>query len=105
MKKLFLLLGFTLFLSAGMVATNEPGKLTLLSGKIIDKQTGETLTGVKIILKGTDKYCYTDMEGNFMLSVSASGNAEVVIDMVGYEPATLKTAQLSVGSDIGLDPR
>jgi hypothetical protein len=104
-KKLILLLSFTVFLITGISATNEPGNTKLLSGKIIDKQTGETLAGVKVQLKGTDKYCYTDMNGNFVLTVNATNTAEVIIDMVGYQTTTLKTQELSLGSDIVLNPR
>ena len=104
-KKLLLLFGFTFFLITGAFAGNETGNIKLLSGKVIDKQTGETLTGVKVQLKGTDKYCYTDMEGRFVLAVNAANTSEVIIDMVGYQPATLKTQELSLGSDIVLNPR
>jgi hypothetical protein len=104
-KKLLLLLSFVCFLSTGIVAGNETGNIKLLSGKIIDKQTGETLTGAKVQLKGTDKYCYTDMEGHFVLTVNTANTSEVIIDMVGYLPATLKTQELSLGSDIVLNPR
>jgi hypothetical protein len=104
-KKLALIAIFALALITGLRANNDPVNLTLLSGKIIDKQTGETLTGVKIMLKGTDKYCYTDMNGCFTFAVSAASTAEVVLDMVGYEPATLKTAELSLGNEIALTPR
>ncbi len=104
-KKLLLLISLVLFLGIGLNATNDPVNVKLLSGKVIDKQTGETLAGVKVQLKGTDKSCYTDMNGSFVLTVSAANTAEVVIDMVGYEPTTLKTQELSLGSDIALNPR
>jgi hypothetical protein len=104
-KKLLLLLTFVCFLTTVATAGKDPVNVTLLSGKIIDKQTGETLAGVKVQLKGTDKYCYTDMEGRFLFAVSPTAANEVLIDMVGYEPTTLKTQQLSLGSDIVLNPR
>jgi len=103
-KKLILLISFTFFLITGLSANNEPGTIKLLSGKIIDKQTGESLAGVKVQLKGADKYCYTNMDGNFVLTVSAANTSEVLIDLVGYEPSTLKTQELSLGSDIVLNP-
>ena len=104
-KKLLLLISFTFALTTGALATNDPVNVKMLSGKVIDKQSGETLTGVKVQLKGTDNYCYTDMNGDFVLTVSASSTAEVLINMVGYEPTTLKTQELSLGSDIVLNPR
>ena len=102
MKKLIFLLSLIFSLTAGLIANNDPNGLQLVSGKVVDKQTGETLTGVKIQVKGTDTYCYSDMEGNFILSANVT--SEVVIDMVGYQQTTLKTKELSIGSDIVLSP-
>lgn len=104
MKKLLaILLAFTFYTST-MVAGSDPVNLQILSGKIIDKQSGEALAGAKIRVCGTDKYCYTDTEGNFSLTVPATTNTNVTIDLVGYEPATFKATQLSLGSDIILTP-
>ena len=102
MKRIIALLIFTLLLASGITASNDPAITKLVSGKVIDKQTGEALTGVKIQVKGTNTYCYSDMEGSFTLSTPTT--AEVVIDMVGYEQTTLKTRELSLGSDIVLNP-
>ena len=104
MKKLIFLLGLIFSLTTGLIASNDPNSTKLVSGKILDKQTGETLTGVKVQVKGTDTYCYSDMDGNFILSVNAPNASEVVIDMVGYEQITLKTKELSSSSDIVLSP-
>lgn len=102
MKRIVVLLIFTLLLVSGLTASNDPATTKLVSGKVIDKQTGEALTGVKIQVKGTNTYCYSDMEGSFTLSTTTA--AEVVIDMVGYEQTILKTHELSLGSDIVLNP-
>ena len=105
MKKLILLLSLIISFTAQVVAsTNDPGNIKLLSGKVIDKQTGEALQGVKVQIKGTDKYCYTDMNGCFVMTVSSAAT-EVSIDMVGYEPMTLKTQELSTNPDLVLNPR
>jgi len=104
-KKLLPIL-IALLLHAGItVAGNDPVNIKVLSGKVIDKQSGEALAGVKIQLKDTDKYCYTNMDGNFTLTVTAGNTADVTVDMVGYQTSTLKTYQLSLGSDIVLSPR
>jgi len=105
-KKLILLLVVIVSFTTHVVASNnDPGNIKLLSGKIIDKQTGEALQGVKVQVKGTDKYCYTDSNGCFVLTISSPAAAEVSIDMVGYEPMTLKTQELSTNPDLVLNPR
>lgn len=104
MKKLIAILVFSFLFVLSLSAGNNPNGTKLVSGKVLDKQTGETLSGVKIQVKGTDTYCYTDMEGNFILSVNASNTSEVVIDLVGYQQTILKTQELSFSSDIILNP-
>jgi len=103
-KKLIAILIFTILFVLSLSAGNTPKGTKLIAGKVVDKQTGETLTGVKIQVKGTDTYCYTDMDGNFILSVSTTGKSEVIIDMAGYEQTTIKTQELSLSSDIILSP-
>ncbi|MGZ3866269.1 MAG: carboxypeptidase-like regulatory domain-containing protein [Bacteroidia bacterium] len=105
MKKLLPILIAIFFYAGSVIAGNDPVNIKVLSGKVIDKQSGEALAGVKIQLKDTDKYCYTDMEGNFTLTVTAGNTNDVTVDMVGYKTSTLKTYQLSLGADIALNPR
>lgn len=104
MKKLVFLISFIFSLTVGLIANNDPNGVKLVSGTIIDKQTGEALTGVKVQVKGTDTYCYSDMDGRFFLSVNTNNASEITIDMVGYEQTTLKTKELSISSDIVLNP-
>jgi hypothetical protein len=103
-KKLFVII--CLLFSASILAGENPGKGTvLLSGKIIDSQTGEALAGVKIQVKGTNLYCYSDLEGNFSLQANTASTSEIAVDMVGYEPATFKSVQLSLSAPLSLNPR
>jgi carboxypeptidase-like protein len=103
-KKLIAILVFSFLFVLSLSAGNNPKGTKLVSGKVLDKQTGETLSGVKIQVKGTDTYCYTDMDGNFILSVNPSNTSEVIIDLVGYQQTTLKAQELSLSSDIILNP-
>jgi len=104
-KKAIAIIVFTFLLVLGLSANNDPGKTRLIAGKVIDKQNGETLAGVKLQVKGSAVYCYTDMDGNFSLQVNTANTTEIVVDMVGYEPSILKANQLSLSADIVLNPR
>jgi len=84
---------------------NNPGSSKLISGKVIDKQTGEALAGVKVHIKGTDTYCYSDLDGNFSLLVNAKPATEISIDLVGYSPLTLKASETGFEADLQLSPR
>lgn len=53
-----------------------------LKGKVTDKETGDGLPGVNVVLKGTSTGTTTDGEGNYTLSVP--DNATLVFSFVGY---------------------
>ena len=55
-----------------------------VKGSVIDAETGETLPGVNIILKGTSKGTTTDIDGNF--SITVDEGQILVFSYVGYDP-------------------
>lgn len=85
-------------------ASNKDNNKRVLCGKVIDKTTGEALAGVKVEVKGTGTYCYTDLNGAYVLSVSADSKQEVEANVVGYEQINLKTNDLGINKDINLSP-
>lgn len=100
-----LIILITLFLGLTSVnASNKDNSKRVLCGKVVDKTTGEVLTGVKVEVKGTGTYCYTDLNGNFVLSVSTDSKQEVEANIVGYEQLKLKTNDLGFNKDINLSP-
>lgn len=94
-----------LFTGAAFAGNNEPAGTRLVSGKVIDKQTGEALAGAKIAVVGTDTYCYTDMEGNYVLPVAVKQATEISVDLVGYSPLVIKSSDIGMESDLLLNPR
>lgn len=100
---LIILIALFLGLSSVNAGNSDKGK-KVLCGKVVDKTTGEALTGVKVEVAGTSTYCYTDLNGNFMLSVSVDSKQEVEATIVGYEQLKLKTNDLGFNKDINLNP-
>jgi hypothetical protein len=95
----------TLFLGFTTVsASNKDNGKKVLCGKVVDKTTGEALTGVKVEVKGTNTYCYTDLNGKYVLSISVDSKQEVEANVVGYEQLKLKTNDLGFNTDISLSP-
>ncbi len=90
-------------LGAFSASKNDKSK-KVICGKVIDKTTGEVLTGVKVEIKETGTYCYSDMNGNFVLSVNVDSKQEVEANIVGYEQIKLKTNELGFNKDINLSP-
>ena len=64
-----------LFISIGIITAQ-----TQVSGVVVD-ETGETVIGATILIKGTSQGTVTDFDGNFALSAPA--NATLVISYVG----------------------
>lgn len=88
-KSLFLL--FTLmFLSLAIVAQNRTVK-----GTISDINTGETLVGAPVVIKGTTVGTTTDADGNF--TIQAAPNTTLVISYIGY-----KKQEINIGNEIVL---
>ena len=93
------------FLGMGTLSAAKGDKnKKLLCGKVIDKTTGEALAGVKIEIKATGTYCYTDLNGNYILSIPAGSKQEVEANVVGYAQTKLKTTDLGFNIDIPLSP-
>ena len=75
-----------------------------IKGKVTDKQTGEGLPGVNVVVKGTSTGTTTDGTGSYSLSVPESG-AVLVFSFVGYvsqeaEVGNRSVVDLAIESDI-----
>ncbi|HAA15794.1 MAG TPA: hypothetical protein DCE41_30425 [Cytophagales bacterium] len=60
-----------------------------LMGIVRDAESGEVLTGANVYLARTTKGASTDLEGRFELTGISSGQQDLIIRFVGYEPKTL----------------
>lgn len=60
-------------------------KNTSITGQVIDKQTGEPLTGVSIKLTGLNLTVYTDFDGNFSVNNVFPGKYDVMVSMLTYK--------------------
>jgi hypothetical protein len=68
-------------------------KTTVIVGSIADKDSGESLVGVEVKIKGTDLKTYTDFDGKFAFENVNPGDYELVSSYISYEK---KTQSLSV---------
>ncbi|MDP4207247.1 MAG: TonB-dependent receptor [Bacteroidota bacterium] len=73
-----------------------------ITGTVTDKNTGETLPGVSIIVKGTTTGVITDIQGKFTIEVS-DPNAILMFSYVGYFSQEVKAAGQSI-LDLKLTP-
>ncbi|MGM0376963.1 MAG: carboxypeptidase-like regulatory domain-containing protein [Bacteroidota bacterium] len=94
MKTLSILLILTIGVLSHIQAGNnendeQPAKAeaptSAIAGTIVDDETGETLTGVEVQLKGTDMKTYTDFEGKFVFDHINPGQYSVEANIISYQ--------------------
>lgn len=94
MKKLCLMKSKTrllLLIVSFFAATLPAFSQKTINGTITDQQTGETLPGTSVIVKGTTVGTVTDFDGKYSIKVPENGNT-LVISFVGYD-----TKEVAVG--------
>jgi TonB family protein len=74
-----------------------PTQEVVVNGKVTEKQSGEPIPGVHVIIAGTTTGTQTDLSGNY--SIKAQGNNSVLVfSFVGY-----KTVQVTAGNKGSFD--
>ena len=64
---------------------NESSSSSVISGRVIDKLTGEALAGVEVKLMDTDVKTYTDFDGNFEIKNIDPGAHALLVDYISYQ--------------------
>ncbi len=77
MKKLFIFLTILFFIPFSLLAQKT------VKGRILD-DTGKPVAGATVVVKGSKKGTQTDKDGNFTITVPASGNSELVVSSIGF---------------------
>lgn len=91
MKKVILtslVLVFSMIIFAGNSAVNNNKDATVLvSGKVIDKISGEEITGAQITID--NKIIYSDLDGNFSALININ-NVDAEIKYISYKDTKVK---------------
>ncbi len=88
-KVLFILLLITI--ATNLAVAGNTGKLV---GVVTDKNTGEPLAGVNIILKGTPIGAATDLNGEYFILNIPPGSYDIECAYIGYQPFLYKDVQI-----------
>ncbi|HLU89526.1 MAG TPA: SusC/RagA family TonB-linked outer membrane protein, partial [Cyclobacteriaceae bacterium] len=67
----------------------------MIQGNVSSRETGETLPGVSVLMKGTSIGTSTDLNGNYQLSVP-DGDAVLVFSFIGYVTQEVQVNQQSI---------
>ena len=95
MKK-FLLLCFSFVFASSMLWAQE----RVVSGRVTAQDDGSSLPGVNVVLRGTTNGTVTDTDGNYKLSVPATGGT-LVFSFIGLATQEVEIGERSV-LDMGL---
>ncbi len=69
---------------------------TALNGQVVDKNTGESLTGVKLNIKEEDVTAYTDFDGNFKIQGLQPGTYNVKTSYISYKDKLCRDITLNI---------
>jgi protocatechuate 3,4-dioxygenase beta subunit len=75
---------------------NNTTMTTNIKGKVIDKETGEALTGVKVKIPGLNVETYTDFEGTFKIKQVKPGDYKISTSFISYQNKTFEQVELKL---------
>lgn len=87
------------FFSVNLFAQSS-GKIT---GRVIDKDTGEELPYANVFIEGTTQGTATDLEGNYVILNVRPGVYEVSASVVGYQKVSVTDVRVNVDFTTRLD--
>jgi outer membrane receptor protein involved in Fe transport len=88
--KVLVLLGWLLPLA---LFAGDTGKIT---GRVVDKETGNPLPGVNVILEGTSYGAATDENGEFMILFVPPGLYTVKFSFIGYAEEAVSNVRVTI---------
>ncbi|MGF1670468.1 MAG: carboxypeptidase-like regulatory domain-containing protein [Balneolaceae bacterium] len=74
-----------------------------ISGTITDRETGETLPGVNVIIRGTTFGASTDIDGNYEIRNIRPGEYSVEVSFVGFERLIFTGIRINAGETTELN--
>ncbi len=96
---------FAVFLLIPNLLFSQVGKLR---GKVTDKETGDPIAGVNILIEGSDRSISTDLDGDYILIGLPPGTYSVQAEYVGYQRLVCSNVRilsnLTTTLDIQLKP-
>lgn len=69
----------------GYSPVQQQDTVRTVSGTVLDANTSEPLIGAVVLLKGSDKYAITDIDGAFSLELKNPGNGILEVSLLGYK--------------------
>jgi outer membrane receptor protein involved in Fe transport len=90
---LLIIVSAVFFLAVNLSAQNN----AIITGKVIDKQSGEELTGANILIEGTTIGAASDLNGYYRVENIPTGNYNIRASMIGYASFKVTDVVLNPG--------
>ena len=98
LKGIFILM--LMFLYTGSLFAGTTGKIT---GRVVDKQNGEPLIGVNILVKDTQLGAATDLDGYYTILNVRPGTYTLQALYVGYQETEISNVEVSIDLTTRID--
>lgn len=85
---------FLLLLLSFSIAAAQAGRI---SGKVVDKQTGEPLIGANVIVVGSSFGAATNVNGEYIINNVYPGTYSVKASFIGYQDVTIHNVVVNAG--------
>lgn len=99
MKKMYKFLFLLLFFMSGSFFLQAQDRK--VSGKVIEGSSGEELTGVTVLIKGTTTGTTTDINGNY--SINASSDDILVFSFIGFSSQEIQASSTTIDVSLSED--
>jgi outer membrane receptor protein involved in Fe transport len=76
--------------------------ITTIRGNIKNAASGETVSSVSIVIKGSDEGTYTDDRGNFLLATKQKLPVTLIVTSIGFEPKEVVVKSVSEEVSVAL---
>lgn len=102
MKFFKLLLTVLVFLTsiATSLYSQSTGRIT---GRVIDKSSGEVIIGANVLIEGTTQGAATDIDGKFNISNVTEGKYNIIFSYISYSKTTLPDIVVKAGETTTLN--
>lgn len=86
-----------------LAATVFAGTTGKIAGTVTDKQTGEPLPGVNVLITGTTIGAATNIKGEFFIINVPPGEYTLKVNLIGYRPLEVTSVQVTLDLTTTLD--
>jgi outer membrane receptor protein involved in Fe transport len=90
-------------LATASLPLQAAGKGGVVSGKLVDAETGEAVIGAAIQVEGTTIGNTSDIDGNFIIRNVSVGTHSIIVQCIGYAQTRIQDVQISAKEAIELN--